>query len=214
MIGTSYEKTNIPRAIMAGGCIALGCFGYITLGGIPGAIIFALGLCVIVSLDFQLFTGKTGEVDITYVASGIRILNLPIILDLFKRTLFWNIFGVILISGLIYFGDYPEIQSKAADIIKSRLELSYFSIFMRAVGCGLIMDLIVKSFKTTRSYIPILLGIPMFILGGFLHSIAEPFYIIFGFSIDNLPGIGLYYLLVICGNFIGCRIRKLFIHNV
>jgi formate/nitrite transporter FocA (FNT family) len=214
MLSTNYDKTNIPKAIMAGACIALGGFGFMSLGGLQGAVIFALGLVVILSLGFHLFTGRVGAINFTEKYNDIRVLNLPPIFDLFYRNLFWNIVGVGIIALIAIFGGFEDISLKASDLIQKRLELGNLEVFLRAIGCGLIMDLIVNSYKKTESFVAVLLGVPLFIMCGFLHSIAEPFYIMAAIPClesDIILPILLYYLFVVLGNFLGCRIRRIFI---
>ena len=48
------------QALFAGILIGLGAFGFLALGGIPGAIIFAFGLICVVLSGSALYTGKAG----------------------------------------------------------------------------------------------------------------------------------------------------------
>ncbi len=47
-------------SILAGFLIAMGGIINLTLGGIPGALFFSLGLLTIVTFKYELFTGKAG----------------------------------------------------------------------------------------------------------------------------------------------------------
>lgn len=207
---------NKYKSILAGLCIGLGAFANLMIGEIPGAIGFTLGLLCIVSLDFNLFTGLIGLLDFTKVIKNtldlkpVRIINIPDIVLLFRSILFWNILGVFLMSVIIKFSGI-DISNVAYELIKTRLSLSWFNAFFRAVGCGIIMDFIVTSYREKNTYLPILFGVPVFILCGFLHSIAEPFYLFTALSLMTTSEILrfiLIYTAVILGNFIGCRLRK------
>ena len=63
-----------------------------------------------------------------------------------------------------------------------------------------------------RTWIPLLFSVPVFILVGFLHSVADAFYI-FGCGLDwikeNFQEIWWRWLLVVLGNFVGCNLGKI-----
>lgn len=40
--------------------ISIGGIVYLTVGGVPGAVLFATGLMAILTFSFPLFTGKAG----------------------------------------------------------------------------------------------------------------------------------------------------------
>ena len=92
-------------------------------------------------------------------------------------------------------------------IIQSRIDTSYFQCLLNAIGCGLIMTLIVKGGRD-KNLLLILFGIPLFILLGFYHSIADAFYMMVSpIELRNLF-FGRYWTIVL-GNFIGCNIPRL-----
>ena len=79
--------------------------------------------------------------------------------------------------------------------------------FIRAVFCGVLMYLAVQIFKEKKTPIGIIFCIPVFILSGFEHSIADMFY--FGasgiFSIKVLS----FELAAVLGNSVGSLILPL-----
>ena len=73
-------------SLMAGLMIGLGAYGFLALGGIPGAVIFAFGLVGVVLSGTLLYTGKAG------VMTDIWAL---------AKIWFFNIIGCILVGLLV-----------------------------------------------------------------------------------------------------------------
>ena len=51
---------NRRESLLSGVLIGLGAAGYLAVGGIPGAVIFAFGLIGVVLTGVPLYTGKAG----------------------------------------------------------------------------------------------------------------------------------------------------------
>ena len=183
------------KSVLAGIFIGLGGLGFLCLGGIPGAVIFAFGLLCVVYSGAFLYTGKAGYFgrELGFKELGIIILG--------------NVFGVGIIALLSRWAGVGV--DNAAALISGRLQISLGSVFVRGIGCGLIIDIVVWLYKEKETIIPILFGVPLFILTSQLHSIAEPYYILTAGILSWR--ILLYWVLVVLGNFIGCNIRRLFI---
>ena len=115
--------------------------------------------------------------------------------------LFGNILGCILLS-------YMNIKGiDGTSIIQLRLDTSYLQCLFNAIGYGLIMTLIVKGGRD-KNWLLILFGIPLFILLGFYHRIADAFYtMVVSDELKNML-FGRYWTIVL-GNFIGCNIPRL-----
>lgn len=191
------------KSFFAGIFIGLAASIFLAVGELCGAALFAFGLICIVYLELNLFTGMSGELCIDlYIIYGIKKLG---------RVLLWNIVGTA-VMALILKKTRPDLISSVMDILQTRLDCSYLSGFFKAVGCGFIMDTIVYLYKSKTKILPILFGIPVFILLEFYHCIADSFYIfagIFGgFSFDLK--ILFMYLITILGNFLGCNLRKIY----
>ena len=73
-------------------------------------------------------------------------------------------------------------------------------------GCGLIIDCTVFMSKTKGSVVPVLLGVPLFIVCGFYHSIADVVYLIA--AGEWSPAILWYYPMIVVGNYAGCNVRR------
>lgn len=179
------------RSILAGICIGLGGAIFIKLGGVIGACMFAFGLLTVVHFKLPLYTGTAGFIELNKASEYYKMFII----------LFGNILGCILLS-------YMNIKGiDGSAIIQSRLETSYLQCLFNAIGCGLIMTLIVKGGRD-KNWLLILFGIPLFILLGFYHSIADAFYMMV--TPEELRNIffGRYWTIVL-GNFIGCNIPRL-----
>ena len=183
------------RSILAGICIGLGGAIFIKLGGVIGACMFAFGLLTVVHFKLPLYTGTAGFIELNKFKEYEKMVII----------LFGNILGCILLS-------YMNIKGiDGSYIIQSRLDTSYLQCLLNAIGCGLIMTLIVQGGRD-KNLLLILFGIPLFILLGFYHSIADAFYMMV--TPEELRNIffGRYWIIVL-GNFIGCNIPRLLKYN-
>lgn len=177
----------IPSAVLAGIAIAIGGTVYMTVGGIAGAILFSFGLLTVVHYGLHLFTGKSGFFD-----------SWSSLLQLFTLILFGNVAGCWLFSLIS-----PENVTEACmKVTEGRLEAGLLKNFLLAIPCGFIMTTAVE-FGRNKQYLPLLFGVPVFILCGFRHSIADAFYYCAAgaYSWNVLWN----WLLIVAGNFIGCN---------
>jgi len=185
------------RSILAGICIALGGAIFVKLGGVLGAVMFAFGLLSVVHFKLPLYTGTAGFIQLNKFEEYKKMFII----------LFGNILGCILLSIIVY-NSYNINSLDATSIIQSRLDAGYLQSFLNAIGCGLIMTLIVKGGRD-KNLLLILFGIPLFILLGFYHSIADAFYMMcVREQLRNDYFIFTYWIIVL-GNFIGCNIPRL-----
>ena len=178
------------RSLFAGLLIGLGAFGFLALGGIPGAVIFAFGLIGVVLSGVPLYTGRAG-----------------VMTDIGGLTMIWlfNVIGCILI-GLLVLGVGGEPVERARVVVDGRLAQGPWRSFLRAVGCGLIIDIAVWLYKSSGSILPVIFGVPLFILCGFYHSIADVVYLVAAWEAD--PAILWYYPVIVVGNYVGCNVRR------
>jgi len=180
------------RSILAGICIGLGGAIFIKLGGVVGAVMFAFGLLNVVHFKLPLYTGTAGFIELTKIKEYEKMILI----------LFGNILGCFLL-GLLF--DPSQYTGDA--IIQSRLNTNYGQCLLNAIGCGLIMTLIVQGGRD-KNWLLILFGIPLFILLGFYHSIADAFYMNISSEELKTAFFGRYWTIVL-GNFIGCNIPRL-----
>lgn len=183
------------RSILAGICIGLGGAIFIKLGGVIGACMFAFGLLTVVHFKLPLYTGTAGFIEFNKTSEYEKMLLI----------LFGNILGCILLS-------YLNIKGvDGSSIIQSRIDSGYLQSFLNAIGCGLIMTLIVQGGRD-KNWLLILFGIPVFILLGFYHSIADAFYMmVTPESLRN--NYFLTYWIIVGGNFVGCNIPRILLYK-
>jgi len=181
------------RSLFAGLLIGLGACGFLALGGIPGAIIFAFGLIGVVLSGVPLYTGRAGVMPVKQTGSLVMIW-------------LFNVLGCVLL-GLLMLSLGGEPVERAQTVVAGRLAQGPWRSFLRAVGCGLIIDIAVWMYRTTKNILPVLFGVPLFILCGFYHSIADVVYIVAAWKWS--PDLLWYYPIIVLGNYAGCNIRRL-----
>lgn len=199
------QTTFAARGIFAGICIGLGGCIFLKIGGIAGAILFAFGLIAVVSLKLNLFTGKAQFVW-EYSSSGQY--NQGGYVWLFS-ILALNIIGCIASAALL--AD-ESLREAAMAIIEKRLTSSPLRNGLLAIGCGFIMTLAVQNAVINR-WLPLLFGIPAFIICGLPHCIADAFYIASlpaDYFIEQIGDIAIFYVAIVAGNFLGCNAYRLF----
>lgn len=180
------------QAFFSGLLIGLGAAGFLALGGIPGAVIFAFGLIGVVLMGIPLYTGKAG-----------------VITDIWKllEIWFWNVLGCVFIALILHFSQ-AGYDVNAMAIVTGRYDAGFLPAFTRAIGCGLIIDIAAWMYKRYGNILPVLFGVPLFILCGFYHSIADVVYIVASWN-WNWEDLCWYYPAIFLGNYVGCNIRRL-----
>ena len=184
---------NNRKSFFAGILIGLGACGYLALGGLPGAIIFAFGLIGVVLSGSLLYTGRAGVMKLSETGSLVMIW-------------LFNILACILL-GLLMMSLGGEPVERAQTAVAGRLAQGPWRSFLRAVGCGLIIDIAVWMYRATKNILPVLFGVPLFIVCGFYHSIADVVYLVAAWKWS--PDILWYYPVIVLGNYAGCNVRRL-----
>lgn len=150
-------KELIKRAVLASILIGLGDFVLLKVGAPLGAFLFALGLYGVCLLGANLFTGKCG-----FVIEDKK----------------WRELGIILMTNLVAGWLIGWIFSLADPAIHEAAVVKFMSwdfslgFFLRSVFCGMIMYIAVKCYKLGSIW-GVFIGVPLFILAGFQHSIAN-----------------------------------------
>lgn len=188
-------RTHFPLAILAGICISIGCTVYLRVGGVAGAILFAFGLTTVVYYGMKLFTGTAGFIRRQGDWTMLAIVLLG------------NIVGCLLSSLMIRYAQ-PECVEKAGAILAGRIDKGAWACFLLAIGCGFIMTTAVE-FARKGKMLPLLLGVPVFILCGFAHCIADAFYFLTAPYEQLLePMVLVVYVAEVLGNFVGCNLYR------
>ena len=122
-----------------------------------------------------------------------------------------NAIGALITSVLIKATKLNYLHETAITITNGKLSQTVLSAFIMAVFCGFIIYWAVENFKTnnheTGKYIGMLLMIPIFILCGFEHCVANMFY--FFFSNTYTFKMLLYLVVITLGNTTGSIILRL-----
>ena len=190
-------KNLIHSAIMAGICIGIAGFGYLAVGGIVGAVTFAFGLLAVVHYRLKLYTGTAG-----FFAKG-ELLQLCTILLM-------NIVGCLLVALMARMSPMP-LQEAAQHILEGRLNAGIVQSGVLAIGCGFIMTTAVKWGREGK-FLPLLFGVPLCIICGFPHCVADAFYYLcvpVEYLTANAGQVLLLYASIVLGNFIGCNLYRL-----
>ena len=190
-------KNLIHSAIMAGICIGIAGFGYLAVGGIVGAVTFAFGLLAVVHYRLKLYTGTAG-----FFAKG-ELAQLCTILAM-------NIVGCLLVALMARMSPMP-LQEAAQHILEGRLNAGIVQSGVLAIGCGFIMTTAVKWGREGK-FLPLLFGVPLFIICGFPHCVADAFYYLcvpLDYLTANAGQVLLLYVAIVLGNFIGCNLYRL-----
>ena len=193
----------ITKSILAGVLIALAGFVYINCADKTiGAFLFSFGLCLVLILEANLYTGKVG-----YVNSKQGVFELALML-------MFNIVGAFIV-GLLCHGAYVK---DPVEIVTAKIQTDLFSTLLKSIGCGICIYGAVEGYKKTKSFIPVISGVMVFILAGFNHVVADAFYIgaaILSTELNFASGVMLtlsltaYLFLVATGNAIGSILIRL-----
>lgn len=187
------------KSLLAGLVISMAGIGYLQVGGLAGAVLFAWGLITVVQLKLKLFTGAAG-----FFKSGKEFGELILIL-------LGNVVGCIFAAQL--FAGVVNVPYLAAEIVNHRLATGPIYNFFLSIGCGIIMTNAVYFARGNGEYkyLPLIYGVPLFIMCGFPHCIADAFYIAAANTtvLDfTMPMVLLNWVASIGGNFIGCNLFR------
>lgn len=193
---SSNHLSTLHSAFLAGVSIGIAGFGYLAEKSIIGAVLFAFGLLTVVHYSLKLYTGTAGFIRRGEVGSLLLIL-------------FGNIVGCLAVALIARCSPMP-LQTTAQGILEARLATGPFFGGVLAVGCGFIMTTAV-TFARQGKNLPLLFGVPLFIMCGFPHCVADAFYYLcvpLDFWSAYWPSILIFYLSIVLGNFIGCNLYR------
>lgn len=202
------NRTDVFKSsILAGITIGIAGWGYLANSNIIGAILFSFGLLTVVSYKMKLYTGTAGFVDFKN-ENGKTVIAKPI-LELLL-VLGGNIIGCLLV-GLLARLSPMDLTGSAQKILEGRLAIGAIRGGLLAIGCGFIMTTAV-TFARKGQYLPLLFGVPLFIMCGFPHCVADAYYYLtvpFDFITNHFSDVLVFYIAIVFGNFIGCNLYRL-----
>lgn len=190
---------NIKLSILSGLMIAVGGTIYLSCiakGWTPfGAVLFAAGLYTICVYGFNLYTGKVGY--IAYNFKNVNYIGLVILILVF------NLITTYLL-GIVCAYAFPAIVEPAKKIYEAKLAAPLLRLLITGIFCGLLMFLAVDTWKKGSPF-GCFIYIPVFIISGFDHSIANSFYngVANGFADAFTMQNALVVITVVIGNAIG-----------
>ena len=189
-------------SVAAGFCIGIGGIVFLMQENkFAGAFLFAVGLLTILIFRFNLFTGMVGYVTENLLAKKWSYLLTVLFV--------WigNLGGTALAALLVRLTRLaPSLLAKCEGIVKTKLVDNWYSLLILGIFCGMLMFIAVDTYKKKilekdfLCCVAVFMGVMVFILAGFEHSIADMFYFILTDSlIEAIPAL----LLITLGNAIG-----------
>ena len=203
------EKIKLFRsALFAGISIGAAGFGFLAsgvqsqvYGTLVGAVLFSFGLLTVLGYKLALYTGTAGFIRKNELGDLVFILSS-------------NILGC-LIMALFTRLSPMDLQTPAQNILQLRLDTGALRCGLLAIGCGFIMTTTVN-FARKGNVLPLLLGVPLFIVCGFPHCVADAFYFLsvpFDFLGSNFWLVAELYACIVLGNLIGCNLYRIILQK-
>ncbi len=186
---------KVVSGIAAGLCISLGGAVFLSAENkVVGAVAFTIGLLSICYYGLSLYTGKVGYLFEKHDGEAFAVL---------LYGLLGNLIATVC-GGLLLRFSLPAMAGKAEAVCAAKLEKDALTVFLLGAFCGILVYIAVDLFRDRKTVLGILIGIPVFILCGFEHSIADMFYLAAAgqFTLRAL----VFVLLVIAGNSAGALI--------
>ena len=194
----------LRSSIFSGIAIGLAGFGFLAsgiqseaYGSLFGSILFSFGLLTVVGYKLKLYTGTAG-----FIVKGE--------VGMLAMILLGNIIGCFC-SSLLARVSPLDIQGAAQKILELRLRVGALRCGLLGIGCGMMMTTAVR-FAREKHYLPLLFAVPLFIVCGFTHCVADAFYyccVPVSFLKAHLWEVLGVYGCIVLGNLIGCNLYRI-----
>lgn len=193
-------KQFISMSIYAGLLIGIAGLVYLRVGGVAGAVLFAFGLLCVVMCGAQLYTGKAGFLPVKEMPRLALMLA-------------GNAVGCLIAAFIATYCASEALHANLDTILSARMAASWHGLLVTSAGTGMIMTLAVYGARR-KHFLPLLFGVPVFILCGLPHCVADAFYYAAAllFSKFELPMLGAWFWAIV-GNYIGCNLPRLFMQK-
>lgn len=186
---------QICDGISAGLLITIGCCVYLACDvKWVGAVLFSVALLTICIKGYSLYTGRIGFV--------LENANKDYFSALFLGLL-GNVIATAVVGIAVQYA-IPNLNTVANAMCTVKLDQIWWQTLIRGIMCGVLMYVAVAVYKEKKSVIGVLFAIPVFILSGFEHSIADMGYFAIG-GVYSAQAFGFIWL-VILGNSVGALI--------
>lgn len=201
------EETRSVHPVLQAFILAVAAGIFIGIGGsvllslenrTVGSILFSVALLSICMLGLYLFTGKVG-----YLVNDHSVKNILSVI----AGLLGNAVGCWIAAAGVRICR-PGLIDTAQSLVAPKLEQSPAYAVIAGIFCGILMYTAVQIYRDKSSTAGIFLCVPVFILAGFEHSIADMFY--FFCAGEYSVRMVVFLLLVIVGNSIGGWLMPLF----
>ncbi len=183
---------KIISGVCAGILISIGGTVYLSCDNkYVGAVLFSVALLCICIKGYSLFTGKVGYLPEKHGKEEFSVLLLGLL---------GNFVGTVACGYLLRYV-MPATGTSAAASCVNKLTQTTLQTFVRAIFCGFLMYLAVSIYRDSKTVVGIIFCIPVFILSGFEHSIADMFY----FAASGIVSLRAFAFIfvVIAGNAVG-----------
>lgn len=197
-------KNLLRSSIFAGIAIGTAGFGFlasgvqsVAYGSLVGAVLFSFGLLTVVGYKLKLYTGTAGFIKRKEAGELFLILA-------------GNIVGCLCMALLTRMSPM-DIQGAAQKVMELRLGTGALKCGLLAIGCGFIMTTAVQ-FARQSQYLPLLFGVPLFIVCGFPHCVADAFYFLcvpVAFVKAHFLQVLCVYVCIVLGNLVGCNLYRI-----
>lgn len=187
-----YIRAAVPDGILAGVMVSIGGTVLLSVDNrYIGAALFSIALLVICYFGFNLYTGKVGFLWNSHGRAELSIAFLGLL---------GNLLGALL-AGLLIAIALPQLRETAVAACEKRLMQLPVQTLLRGFFCGILMYSAVWIYREKKTAAGILFCIPVFILAGFEHSVADMFY----FALAGLftRKAVVFILLAVLGNSLG-----------
>ena len=186
MLKLTIDGVKAGIMIAIGGSVFLSCESRYV-----GAVLFSVALLFICFKGYSLFTGKVGYIPEKHDKEAVKILLCGLL---------GNAISTVGLGFAISYA-LPALHETALAICTAKLTQQLMQTLIRAFFCGVLMYMAVSCYREKGTVAAIFFCVPVFILSGFEHSIANMFY--FGVSgIITMESV-FYIFVVIIGNALG-----------
>ncbi|MBI3134551.1 MAG: formate/nitrite transporter family protein [Bacteroidetes bacterium] len=183
-------------ALLAGAFISMGSLFFIVVTSestlsfgmtrLIGGIAFSLGLILVVIAGAELFTGN----NLVAMAWADRKITMRDLLRNWLLSYVGNVIGCLITVGLVWYAGIDKLNDgaigkTAVGIAEAKVSLTFLQAFARGILCNALVCiavwLVMGGHSVTDKILAVIFPITAFVTMGFEHSIANWFFLPYGF---------------------------------